>query len=133
MNGKPIILIVDNKEESLGLFCTILQEEDYTVLTAGNSKEALELVETERPNLVILNLNTSDMNEIKILRRIKIIDENIEVLIITDYGTMKTARAAMELGAYDYVTKPFDNDYIRALIKNIFSPVPGQLLQLELK
>ena len=39
----------------------------------------------------------------------------------------------MELGAYDYVTKPFDNDYIRALIKNVFSPVPGELLQLELK
>ncbi len=133
MNGKPIILIVDNEEESLELLCKIFKEEDYTVLTAGNSKEALELLETERPNLVILNLNTSDMNEIKILRRIKKIDENIEVLIITDYGTMKAARIAMELGAYDYVTKPFDNDYIRALIKNIFSPVPGELLQLELK
>ena len=133
MNGKPIILIVDNEEESLELLCKILKEEDYTVLTAANSKEALELVETERPNLAILNLNASDMNEIKILRRIKKIDENIEVLIITDYGTMKAARTAMELGAYDYVTKPFDNDYIRALIKNIFSPVPGELLQLELK
>lgn len=133
MNGKPIILIVDNEEESLELLCKILKEEDYTVLTAANSKEALELVETERPNLVIMNLNTSDMNEIKTLRRIKNIDENIEVLIITDYGTMKAARTAMELGAYDYVTKPFDNDYIRALIKNIFSPVPGELLQLELK
>lgn len=133
MNGKPIILIVDNEEESLELLCKIFKEEDYTVLTAANSKEALELVETERPNLAILNLNASDMNEIKILRRIKKIDENIEVLIITDYGTMKAARTAMELGAYDYVTKPFDNDYIRALIKNIFSPVPGELLQLELK
>ena len=133
MNGKPIILIVDNEEESLELLCKILKEEDYTVLTAANSKEALELVETERPNLAILNLNASDMNEIKILRRIKIIDENIEVLIITDYGTMKAARTAMELGAYDYVTKPFDTDYIMALIKNVFSPVPGELLQLELK
>ncbi len=133
MNGKPIILIVDNEEESLELLCKILKEEDYTVLTAANSKEALELLETERPNLVIMNLNTSDMNEIKTLRRIKNIDENIEVLIITDYGTMKAARTAMELGAYDYVTKPFDNDYIMALIKNVFSTVPGDLLQLELK
>lgn len=133
MNGKPIILIVDNEEESLELLREISKEEDYTVLTTVNSKEALELLEAERPNLVILNLSTSDMNEIKILRRIKKIDENIEVLIITDYGTMKAARTAMELGAYDYVTKPFDNDYIRALIKNIFSPVPGELLQLELK
>jgi len=133
MKPEPIILIVDNEEESLELFRNILKEEDYTVLTAGNGKEALELVETERPNLIILNLNTSDRDEIKTLRRIKKIDENIEVLIITDYGTMKAARTAMELGAYDYVTKPFDNDYIRALIKNVFSPVPEKLLQLELK
>jgi len=133
MKPEPIILIVDNEEESLELFRNILKEEDYTVLTAGNGKEALELVETERPNLIILNLNTSDRDEIKTLRRIKKIDENIEVLIITDYGTMKAARTAMELGAYDYVTKPFDNDYIRALIKNVFSPVPEEILQLELK
>jgi len=133
MNSKPTILIVDNEEESLELFRNILKEEDYIVLTAGNSKEALERVETERPKLVILNLNTSDMNEIKTLRRIKKIDENIEVLMITHYGTMKAARTAMELGACDYVTEPLDNDYIRALIKNVFSPVPGRLLQLELK
>ncbi len=133
MNGKPIILIVDNEEESLELFREISKEEDYTVLTTDNSEEALELVEREKPNLVILNLKTSGTNEIEVLRRVKKIDENIEVLIITDYGTMKAARTAMELGAYDYVTKPFDNDYIRVLIKNVFSPVPGELLQLELK
>ena len=133
MNGKPIILIVDNEEESLGLLCKILKEEDYTVLTAGNSKEALELVEREKPDLVILNLKISGTNEIEVLRRIKEIDEDIEVIVITGYGTMKIARTAMELGAYDYITRPFDNDYIRALIKNVFSPVPGQLLQLELK
>lgn len=133
MKPEPIILIVDNEEESLELFRNILREEDYTVLTAGNGKEALELVETERPNLVILNLKISGMNEIKTLRRIKKIDESVEVLIITDYGTMKTARTAMELGAYDYITRPFDNDYIRVLIKGALSPVSEEFVQLELK
>ena len=133
MNGKPIILIVDDEEESLGLFCKMLQEEDYTVLTTDSSKEALELVEIERPNLVILNLKPSGMNEIGILRRIKGIDENIEVIIITGYGTMKAARIAMELGAYDYITKPFDDDYIRALVKGALSPVYENLVQLKLK
>jgi len=111
----------------------MLKAEDYTVLTADDSKEALELVERERPSMVILSLTTSDMDEIKVLRRIKKMDENIEVVIITGYGTMKVARTAMELGAYDYVTKPFDNDYISALITNVLSPVPDELLQSELK
>ena len=133
MNDKPIILIVDDEEESLERFRKMLKEEDYTVLTADDSTEALGLVERERPSMVILSLTTSDVNEIKVLRRIKKMDENIEVVIITGYGTMKVARAAMELGAYDYVTKPFEDNYIKALIKIALSPVPDELLQLASK
>lgn len=130
MNDEPIILIVDDEEESLKRFRRILEEEDYRVLTAGDSTEALGLVERERPSMVILSLTTSGMSEIKVLRRIKKMDEKIEVVIVTGGGTMKVARAAMELGAYDYVTKPFDDDYIKALITNALSPVPDELLQL---
>ena len=133
MKAKPIILVVDDEKEGLELFRKILKRQDYTVLTADNGREALELVERERPDLVILNLKVSRTNEVGILRRIKKMDEDIEVLIITGFGTMKTARVAMELGAYDYITKPFDNDYIRALIKSALSPVSESLLQLELK
>ncbi len=133
MKAKPIILVVDDEQEGLELFRKILKRQDYTVLTADNGREALELVERERPDLVTLNLKVSGTNEVGILRRIKKIDEDIEVLIITGYGTMKTARVAMELGAYDYITRPFDNDYIRALIKSALSPVSENLLQLELK
>jgi len=130
MNDEPIILIVDDEEESLKRFRRILEEEDYRVLTADDSTEALGLVERERPSMVILSLTTSGMSEIKVLRRIKKMDEKIEVVIVTGDGTMKVARAAMELGAYDYVTKPFDDDYIKALITNALSPVPDELLQL---
>ena len=133
MEGRPIVLVVDDEEEALRLFRKILKMEDYIVLTTDNGKEALELIEKERPNLVILNLKLSDMNEIEILRRTKRIDENIEVIIITGYGTMKTAKIAMKLGAYDYITRPFNNDYIRAIIKSALSPVSENLLQLELK
>jgi DNA-binding NtrC family response regulator len=90
-------------------------------------------VEREKPSIVILSLTTSDVNEIKVLRQIKKMDENIEVVIITSYGTMKVARAAMELGAYDYVTKPFEDNYIKALITIALSPVPDELLQLASK
>jgi len=132
MKQKPIILVVDNDEESLELFRRILKKEDYTVLTADNGKGALGLVERERPNLVILDLRMPDMSGIEILRRIKRIDEGMEVIIVTGYGTMKTARTVMKLGAYDYITKPFDTDYIRDIIIDALSPLPENLLQLKL-
>jgi len=133
MKAKPIILVVDDEQEGLELFRKILKKQDYTVLTADNGREALELVEREKLDLVILNLKVSGTNEIGILRRIKKIDEDIEVLIITGFGTMKAARVAMELGAYDYITKPFDDDYVGVLIKGALSPVSENLLQLQLK
>lgn len=129
MKRKPIILVVDDEEVVLELFHKILKKEEYTVLAANNGKHALEIVERKRPDLVVLDLKMPGMNGIEILRQIKKIDKNIEVIMITGYGTMKTARIAMRLGAYDYITKPFDINYIKALIKDALSPPSNNLLQ----
>lgn len=118
MKGKPTILVVDDEKGVSELFHRILKEDEYTVLTANSGKEALELVEKKSPDLVILDLKLPDMNGIQVLHRLKKINENIEVIIITGYGTIKTARMAMRLKAYDYITKPFDINYIKALIKD---------------
>ncbi len=129
MKKKHTILVVDDEEAVLRLFQRILKKKEYAVLMANKGKTALEQVERKRPNLVILDLKMPGMNGIEILRRIKRIDENIEVIIITGYGTMKTAKMAMRLGAYDYITKPFDTNYIRALIEDALSPVSDSLAQ----
>lgn len=118
MKGKPTILVVDDEKGVSELFHRILKEDEYTVLTANSGKEALELVEKKSPDLVILDLKLPDMSGIQVLHRLKKINENIEVIIITGYGTIKTARMAMRLKAYDYITKPFDINYIKALIKD---------------
>ncbi|MCK4389572.1 MAG: response regulator [Desulfobacterales bacterium] len=129
MKRKQTILVVDDEEMILAVFQRLLSKEQYTVLTASNGKKALEVVAEKSPDLVMLDLKLPDMSGIDVLRRIKRINENIEVIIITGYGTMKTARAAMRLGAYDYVTKPFDNNYITALIEDVLSPASANLLQ----
>ena len=133
MKGKPVILVVGDEEKALELLQEILKNEHYTVLTADNGKEALEQAKRGRLNLVILDLKSSGMNEIEILRQLKRIDENIEVIVITGYGTMKAVRAAMKLGAYDYITKPFDVNYVRDIVKAALTPVSENLVQLELK
>ena len=129
MKRKPIILVVDDEKVMLEVFRKILEKKEYLVLTVNNGKAALEQVEEKRPNLVLLDLKMVGMNGIEVLRQIKRIDRNIEVIIITGYGAMKTARIAMRLGAYDYITKPIDINYIKALIKNALSPAPDSPLQ----
>jgi len=125
---KQTILVVDDEAMILRVFERLLSKEGYTVLTASNGKEALELVRKKSLELVILDLKLPDMSGIDILRRIKRPRENPEVIVITGYGTMKTARAAMRLGAYDYITKPFDDNYVRSLVKDALSPASGGLI-----
>ena len=129
MKRKPIILVVDDEKVVLEVFRKILEKKEYLVLTVNNGKAALEQVEEKRPNLVLLDLKMVGMNGIEVLRQIKRIDRNIEVIIITAYGAMKTARIAMRLGAYDYITKPIDINYSKALIKSALLPASDSLLQ----
>lgn len=129
MKTEPIILVVDDEEAVLKLFQKILINKKYTVLTANNGKVALEHIKMEKPNLVVLDLKLPDMSGIDVLRQIKRINKNIEVIIITGYGAVKTARAAMRLGAYDYITKPFDNDYIKTLIEDALLTASGNFFQ----
>ncbi|ODS33540.1 MAG: response regulator [Candidatus Scalindua rubra] len=128
MRRKPIILVVDDEKIMHELFRKILKKEKYAVLTAGNGKKALKMAESKKLDLVILDMKMPDMNGIEILRRIKKIDENIEVIMLTGFGTMKTAKIAMGMGAYDYITKPFDNNDIMALIKDALSSTSDSFL-----
>jgi len=133
MKGKQIVLVVDNQKETIGLFRKILKKEDSTILTANSGEEALDLVDKKRPTLVILDLRMPDMSGIEVLQRIKRIDEDIEVIVTTAYGTMKTARIVMKLGAFDYVTKPFDTNYIRDIVADAFSRASENFVQLKLR
>lgn len=129
MKKNRIILVVDDDEADLELFRTILEKEGYMVLTADKGKDGLDEVRRKRPNLVILDLKMPDMSGIAVLREIKKIDENTEVIIITGYGAMKSARMAMRLGAYEYITKPFDIDYVKAVVRDALSSVPDSAPQ----
>jgi len=118
MRNKPQILVIDDEKDIRVLFKDILTSEGYIVLTALEGKSGLKIVEEKKPDIVLLDLKMPKMNGIEILRRIKRIDKNIVIIIITGYGTMDTARMSMKLGAYDYITKPFDLNHVKAVIKD---------------
>ena len=111
------ILIVDDERD----FCTLLSDslsmEGYRLFTAHNGRKALERVAKKTPDLVLLDIKMPGMNGIEVLKRIKKVKEETPVIILTAFGTLETARRAMKLGAYDYVTKPVDHSLLKSLVK----------------
>lgn len=105
------ILIIDDDRTICRFFEKVLSEEGYEVKSAIDPKAGLRLLKKNKPDMVIIDLNMPGINGMEGLRRIKEASD-IPVIIMTGYGTMETVREAMRLGAYDYITKPFDLDAV---------------------
>lgn len=118
MKNKPQILVIDDEKDVCDLFRKALTPEGYSVSTALDGLSGLKIVKDKKPDIVLLDLKMPKMNGIEVLREIKKIDKNIVVIVITGYGTMDTARMAMTFGAFDYITKPVDLEYLKAIIKD---------------
>jgi len=118
MKDKPQILVIDDEKDTCFILEDILTKEGYKVFTALDGMSGLKIVKEKKPDIVLLDLKMPEMDGIEVLRRIRKIDKNIVVIIITAYGTMDTARVAMKLGAFDYITKPCDPNSIKAVIKD---------------
>ncbi|KAF0123726.1 MAG: Two-component response regulator [bacterium] len=114
------LLIVDDElgtRESLKM----IFDKEHDIITVATGEEALGIIERLRPNLVLLDIIMPGMDGLAVLERINEIDKDIIVIMITATKTVKTAVHAMKLGAYDYITKPFDLDEIRLIIKKALS------------
>lgn len=111
------ILVVDDETEIQKVLSQILVRKGYVVQTAGNGLEALKIIRKIKPDIVLLDIMMPKLDGIETLRRIKALHENVIVMMVTAYGSIKTAREAMRFGAYDYITKPFDMDFIYQIIE----------------
>ncbi len=113
---RAVILVVDDDAGVRESFRLIL-EDQYDVLEAADGRQALDLVRSTAVDLVLLDIRLPEMDGIEVLERIKGLDEGIEVILVTAVKTVRTAVAAMKLGAFDYVTKPFDEDELMATVR----------------
>jgi len=111
------ILIIDDEKHMRLILSKILTDSGYETYEAKDGSEALEQVQKMQPDLILLDYKLPDLNGVEILERVKQINPNICVIMVTAYGDIKHAVSAMKLGAYDYLTKPFDNDEILLVIK----------------
>lgn len=120
--AKVKILFIDDEPDACGLFKKIVEKKGYHVFTATDTTCGYALYKEELPDLVFLDLVMPGSNGILLLKKIKRINPKQIVIILTGYGDLHSAKAAMRLGAFDYVSKPFD---INAIISSIRDALAG--------
>ncbi|KQC11868.1 MAG: hypothetical protein APR54_10445 [Candidatus Cloacimonas sp. SDB] len=111
------ILVVDDNENMQFILSNILQEKGYEVECVGNGLDALKKVKNRIPDLVLLDIRLPGKNGMEVLKLLKEINEDIIVIMITAYGDVKSAVKTIKDGAYDYITKPFDNEELIHTVK----------------
>jgi DNA-binding NtrC family response regulator len=111
MEIKRTILLVDDElgaRESLA----VILEDDYQVVTAASGKEALEVFKKVPIDLVFLDVHMPEMDGIEVLKKLKELDDEIDVVMVSALNTARMAVDAIKFGAYDYITKPYEPEEI---------------------
>ena len=110
------VLIVDDEPNYLIVLSELLSEEGYETLTADNGRQALEIARAGDPDLIITDMKMPDMDGFALLEEVKKFNPHLPVIMITAYGEVEKAVRAMNSGAFNYLTKPFNNDELVANI-----------------
>ncbi len=111
------VLVVDDKEMMRDSVVVTLERAGFTVVSAADGAAALELVARKRPDAVVTDMRMPAMTGIELLEKVRAIDDELPVVLMTAFGTIETAVKAMKLGAFDYLTKPFEGDELIISIK----------------
>jgi two-component system response regulator HydG len=109
MKQEPSVLVIDDRENMLKMMSTLLRD-SFEVLTCSSGEEGLESFRKNPTDLVVTDIRMPDVTGMEILRSVKRISPDTEVVLMTAYAQVSQAVEAMKAGAYDYVTKPFEPD-----------------------
>ncbi len=115
--NRRTLLIVDD-EEGPRQSLRVVFKDDYNLLLASSGPRALELAKQHRINAAVLDIRMQGMSGTELLEKLKAVQPNIEVIMLTAYETVDTVRQALRLGACDYLNKPFDIATIRKAVAN---------------
>ncbi|MBM3326595.1 MAG: response regulator [Calditrichaeota bacterium] len=113
----PRILIVDDDEGFRNLLATMLSSENYKIESVESGQSALDIFPTFQPHIVLLDVIMPEMSGIDTLREIRKIDQAVKVVMVSGWHDLGVVKEAVELGASEFLTKPFDpmefNDFIQ--------------------
>lgn len=113
---KEVVFVVDDEESIREYLSILLAKEGYVVRTFSNGEDALDALSEHSPAVVLLDIKMPGLDGIAVLERIKRFNRNIQVIMMTAFGTIKSAVEAMKKGAFHYITKPFDSQELRLQI-----------------
>jgi two-component system response regulator HydG len=122
IDRQPVFLIVDDKRNMLRLMAKVLKQ-DGSVRTAESGGDALRIMASEPVDVVLCDLMMPDMNGLDVLRAVKRLKPAAELVLMTAYASVGTAVEALKLGAYDYLTKPFEPEHARSVLLRALSRV----------
>ena len=122
------ILVVDDEKNIRDALVKILNKEGYNTLSAAEGKEALGILREKDVNLILTDLKMPAMDGLELLTACKMIKPNVEVILISAYGTIEKAVSAIKDGAYDFIVKPFKRS---ALIEVVNRAIAAQTLNVQ--
>ncbi len=117
MSTKGRVVVIDDEVNAAAALETLLREDGYVVSRAHDARAGLQLVEKEEPDVVLTDLRMPGMDGIELLTKIKQLRPETMVILMTAYGTVKTAVRAMKLGAEDYLGKPIDVEELEVILQ----------------
>jgi DNA-binding response OmpR family regulator len=102
------VLVVDDEVEFASVLSERLRLRDYDAIAAYNARDALDIIRSESPDVVLLDLQMPDMNGLEALKIIKQMDPTIEVIMLTGRGDDRSMEEGLMGGAFEYIMKPID-------------------------
>jgi DNA-binding NtrC family response regulator len=113
----PSVLVIEDKDSMQKMLAATLESEGFEVETASDGQSGVDKAREKRYDVILTDLKLPKMDGIQVLSQVREIDPEASIIVMTAYGTVETAVHAMRLGAFDFLTKPFDTDHLSVIIK----------------
>jgi DNA-binding NtrC family response regulator len=127
------ILIVDDEPEVAGTWVRILEMAGYQCLSTDQPHEALSLLESEHPDLLLTDLRMPELDGMEMLKRARKIDPHMPVVMLTGHASLESAVAAVKAGAFDFLSKSFSNDQLKLTVARALNRRRLELENLNLR
>ena len=114
--GETKILVIEDEEEARRIITRCLNRKGYSTFSTATAREGIKLARIEHPNITLLDIRLADGSGFDVLKEIKKLDKNMQVIIVTALNDETTIHKAKTLGVDDYLTKPLTVDFLDNLV-----------------